>query len=135
MKSQETSILVMLRHHQCFLLTFCRVEPEYPDIQSRASMVLLYSILNTEKGAQAPFQCTNMNKKIVLKKSLFIHNVYANCFKYTGLEELFTNCSCPWDNPQAEHTQLLLLYWCISTLGDINLFGSTANTRTCDKAS
>lgn len=28
-----------------------------------------------------------------------------------------------------------LLYCCISTLGDINSFGSIANTRTCDKIS
>lgn len=34
-----------------------------------------------------------------------------------------------------QSTTVALLYWCISTLGDINLFGSTANTRTCDKAS
>lgn len=35
---------------------------------------------------------------------------------------------------QSTHSRFLL-YRCISTLGDINLFGSTANTRTCDKAS
>lgn len=35
---------------------------------------------------------------------------------------------------QSTHS-CFLLYWCISTLGDRNLFGSTANTRTCDKAS
>jgi len=69
-------------------------------------MLLLYSILNTEKGVKNPFQCTNMNKKID-KKITFIHNVYANCFKYMVLEELFTNCICLWDNPQTKHTQLL----------------------------
>lgn len=89
-----------------FRSDFLPCEPEYPDIQSRASMLLLYSILNTEKGVKNPFQCTNMNKKID-KKITFIHNVYANCFKYMVLEELFTNCIRLWDNPQTKHTQLL----------------------------
>lgn len=55
-----------------FRSDFLLCEPEYPDIQSRASMLLLYSILNTEKGVKNPFQCTNMNKKIDKKSLLYI---------------------------------------------------------------
>lgn len=96
-------------------------------------MLLLYSIFNTEKGVKTPFQCTNMNKKID-KKITFIHNVYANCFKYMGLEELFTNFLSVGQSTDKAYT-VALLYCCISTLGDANPFGSTANIRTCDKVS
>lgn len=68
-------------------------------------MLLLYSILNTEKGVKNPFQYTNMNKKIDKKSLLYI--MYMQTVLNTWFWKLFTNCICPWDNPQTKHTQLL----------------------------
>lgn len=45
-----------------------------------------------------------------------------------GLEELFTSCICPWDNPQAEHTQLFYFIGA-SQLWEIEIYSAVQQTQ------